>query len=79
MERKTALTILIAGLITLSVVLAPAVAQDSQTDDEADKCGGDHGGCHTDEIPEYPTIALPVLGILGLLFVYSRRRKRTDK
>ncbi|NPE31305.1 PEF-CTERM sorting domain-containing protein [Methanococcoides sp. SA1] len=28
-----------------------------------------------DEIPEFPTIALPVLAILGLSFIFMRRKE----
>jgi len=34
--------------------------------------GGAHVGC----IPEFTTIAIPVAAILGLLFLFSRRRKK---
>ncbi|MCD4807361.1 MAG: PEF-CTERM sorting domain-containing protein [Methanococcoides sp.] len=32
------------------------------------------GGCQTNEIPEYPTIALPVISIIGLTFLLHRRK-----
>ncbi len=32
------------------------------------------GGCSTEEIPEFPTIALPIVAILGLTFLIQRRK-----
>ena len=34
-----------------------------------------HDGGFRNEIPEFPTIALPMLSILGLMFIMSRKRK----
>ena len=32
-----------------------------------------------DPIPEYPTISIPVVGILGLLFFFSYRKRRKEE
>lgn len=34
------------------------------------------GGCPVQEIPEFPTIALPVVAILGLSFIFMRRNNK---
>lgn len=31
------------------------------------------------EIPEYPTISIPVVGILGLLFFFNYRKRRKEE
>jgi hypothetical protein len=32
-----------------------------------------------DPIPEYPTISIPVVGILGLLFFFNYRKRRKEE
>jgi hypothetical protein len=37
-------------------------------------CYGSNGGGQEQEIPEFPTIALPIAAILGLAFFFQRRK-----
>ena len=39
----------------------------------------DMPGPSPDPIPEYPTISIPVVGILGLLFFFSYRKRRKEE
>ena len=39
----------------------------------------DMPGPSPDPIPEYPTISIPVVGILGLLFFFNYRKRRKEE
>ena len=42
--------------------------------DAIDDMDVNNAGFETNEIPEYPTVALPMVAILGLAFVFQRRK-----
>ncbi|MDG6242952.1 MAG: PEF-CTERM sorting domain-containing protein [Methanolobus sp.] len=41
----------------------------------SDYCPGENGNGGIEEIPEFPTIALPIAAILGLAFFFQRRKE----
>lgn len=49
-------------------------------DDAVSKATGDNGGMQATiitsrNIPEFPTVAVPVVSVIGLLFIFGRRKK----
>jgi hypothetical protein len=54
--------------------LGTATATDAYGNSVTDDDRSNYVGIEKTEIPEFPTIALPVIAVLGLAFIFQRRR-----